>query len=164
MPQYNNLAVLRTFSKWAGLAGLRVGYGAFPTWLMPHLLKIKQPYNVNVAASAAALASLADLAWLQEKVAALVSERQRLQTALAGVSFLQPYPSQANFVLCRVTGRDAAQLKHDLEQTGILVRYFAKPGLENCIRISTGRATDTDRLLAALHALDNEPPKERPTK
>lgn len=164
VPQYNNLAVLRTFSKWAGLAGLRVGYGAFPTWLMPHLLKIKQPYNVNVAASAAALASLADLAWLQEKVAALVSERQRLQTALAGVSFLQPYPSQANFVLCRVTGRDAAQLKHDLEQTGILVRYFAKPGLENCIRISTGRATDTDRLLAALHALDNEPPKERPTE
>ena len=54
-----NLAVLRTFSKWAGLAGLRIGYGAFPLWLMPTLWKSKQPYNVNVAASVAAQVSLA---------------------------------------------------------------------------------------------------------
>ena len=52
--RYLNLVVLRTFSKWAGLAGLRVGYGAFPAWLMPTLWKAKQPYNVSVAASIAA--------------------------------------------------------------------------------------------------------------
>jgi histidinol-phosphate aminotransferase len=57
----DNLAVLRTFSKLAGLAGLRVGYGAFPDWLLPHMWKIKQPYNVNVAASNAALAALEDM-------------------------------------------------------------------------------------------------------
>ena len=51
VPERDNLVVLRTFSKWAGLAGLRVGYGAFPAWLMPALWKAKQPYNVNVAAS-----------------------------------------------------------------------------------------------------------------
>ena len=53
-----NLIVLRTFSKWAGLAGLRVGYGVFPSWLMPYLWTAKQPYNVSVAASEAALAAL----------------------------------------------------------------------------------------------------------
>ena len=62
-----NLAVFRTFSKLAGLAGLRVGYGAFPEWLLPQLWKIKQPYNVNVAATLAAIASLEDIATLQEQ-------------------------------------------------------------------------------------------------
>ncbi len=57
VPLRDNLIVLRTFSKLAGLAGLRVGYGAFPEALMAHLWKIKQPYNVSVAASAAAIAA-----------------------------------------------------------------------------------------------------------
>lgn len=148
--EHDNLVVLRTFSKWAGLAGLRVGYGAFPAWLMPHLWKIKQPYNVNVLAAQAAVASLQDHDLLQERIEAVVGERRRLEEALASFDFLQPYPSQANFVLCRVTDIDARQLKRDLEQRGILVRYFAKPGLENCVRISAGRPQDTDRLLAAL--------------
>ena len=148
--QHENLVVLRTFSKWAGLAGMRVGYGAFPLWLMPHLWKIKQPYNVNVAASQAAIASLHDVAWSRRHVDAIVAERERLQQALAHFEFLEPLPSQANFVLCHVEGADAARLKRDLEQEGILVRYFDKPGLQNCIRISAGRPQDTDRLLSAL--------------
>ena len=151
--EHENLVVLRTFSKWAGLAGLRVGYGAFPAWLTPHLWKIKQPYNVNVAADAAARSSLAERAWLEERVAAMVAERERLKLRLAALPFLEPFPSQANFVLCRVSGRDARALKRGLEQEGILVRYFAKPGLENCIRVSAGRPEDTDRLLAALERL-----------
>lgn len=148
--EYDNLAVLRTFSKLAGLAGLRVGYGAFPEWLLPHMWKIKQPYNINVAANLAALASLEDKTWLEEKMQALVSERQRMSQELAQISYLQPYPTQSNFILCRVIGRDAKQLKADLEQEGILVRYFNKPGLDNCIRISAGRPEETDRLLTAL--------------
>ena len=151
--EYDNLAVLRTFSKLAGLAGLRVGYGAFPDWLLPHMWKIKQPYNINVAASLAALASLEDKAWLSEKMQALVAERQRMCRELAKISYLQPYPTQSNFILCRVLGKDAKQLKANLEQEGILVRYFNKPGLDNCIRISAGRPEDTDRLLAALQKL-----------
>ena len=148
--EYDNLAVLRTFSKLAGLAGLRVGYGAFPEWLLPHLWKIKQPYNINVAASLAALASLEDQAWLQEKVQLLVAERERLFTELGTISYLNPFPSQSNFILCRVIGRDARQLKLNLEQAGILVRYFNKPGLDNCIRISAGRPEETDKLLTTL--------------
>lgn len=153
VPQHENLVVLRTFSKWAGLAGLRVGYGAFPRWLMSHLWKIKQPYNVNVAAAQAAIAALQELAHAQKQIEAIVDERRRLQEELARFPFLQPHPSEANFVLCRVQGLDAARLKRDLEQEGILVRYFDKPGLQNCIRVSAGRPQDTDRLLAALHTV-----------
>ena len=151
--EYDNLVVLRTFSKLAGLAGLRVGYGAFPDWLLPHLWKIKQPYNINAAAMAAAVAALDDLAWLQEKARLIAAERERLRGLLAAVDWLRPYPSQANFILCRVDGRDAAQLKQALEQHGILVRYFNKPGLDNCIRISVGRPSDTDALLKALREM-----------
>ena len=151
VPRRDNLIVLRTFSKWAGLAGLRVGYGAFPGWLMPTLWKAKQPYNVNVAASTAAIASLQDLEFLAANVERLRSERARLMAALKEVPFLRPYPSQANFILCRVMGVDAAALKNDLAvRYGILVRYFNAPGLQDHIRISVGRPEDTDRLLEAL--------------
>ena len=151
--QYENLAVLRTFSKLAGLAGLRVGYGAFPAWLLPHLWKIKQPYNVNVAASQAAIAALEDLDWLQDKVGRLVAERERLSHVLSAFDFLEPYPSHANFVLFRVRGRPAAGLKLALEGEGVLVRYFNKPGVANCIRVSAGRPEDTDRLVEALYRI-----------
>jgi histidinol-phosphate aminotransferase len=151
--EYDNLAVLRTFSKLAGLAGLRVGYGAFPEWLLPHLWKIKQPYNINVAASLAALASLEDQEWLHEKVQLLVAERERLFAKLGTISYLNPFPSRSNFILCRVIDRDAQALKLDLEKEGILVRYFNKPGVDNCIRISAGRPEETDRLIAKLHRL-----------
>ena len=148
-----NLVVLRTFSKWAGLAGLRVGYGAFPEWLLPALWKAKQPYNVNVAASAAACASLADLAYLNHNVQLLRTERSRLLECLQAVPYLRPYPSQANFILCRVVGRPALTIKNALAQQGILVRYYQSRGLEDCIRVSVGRPSDTDRLLPALQAL-----------
>ena len=148
-----NLVVLRTFSKWAGLGGLRVGYGLFPPAIIGQLWKIKQPYNVNAAGSQAAIASLADRDHLLGNVARIVAERQRLAAELARFSFLQPVPgSQSNFILCRVIGRDARQLKLALEQQGVLVRHFAKPGVDNCVRISVGRPMDTDALLAALAA------------
>jgi histidinol-phosphate aminotransferase len=149
-----NLAVLRTFSKWAGLGGLRVGYGVFPPAIIDQLWKIKQPYNVNVAGSRAAIASLADRDHLLGNVARLVAERERLYAELARFPFLQPVPgSQSNFILCRVLGRDARQLKLDLEQQGVLVRHFARPGVDNCIRISVGRPADGETLLAALAAI-----------
>ena len=148
--EYQNLVVLRTFSKVAGLAGLRVGYGAFPGWLIEQLWKIKQPYNINATANVAAVAALEDGPWLEEKARLLAGERERLIALLAHFDFLQPYPSQANFVLCRVKGREARDLKEALARQGVLVRYFAKPFLEDCIRISAGKPADTDRLIEAL--------------
>ena len=154
VPKRDNLIVLRTFSKLAGLAGLRVGYGAFPTWLMPILWKAKQPYNVNVAASVAAVVALEDMDYLQKVVVQLVDERKRLFDALKSVSWLEPYPSNANFVLCRVVGKDAAKLKADLaSEHGIFIRYFNKPGLDDHIRISVGKAEQVDVLLKALQEM-----------
>ncbi len=153
VPHRDNLIVLRTFSKWAGLAGLRVGYGAFPHPLMVHLWKIKQPYNLSTAASAAALAALQSLDELAERTRKILAERTRLFSALESTPGLAPIPTQANFILCRVDGYDASALKAALAQEGILVRYFDKPGLRNYIRISVGKPEHTDRLLQALQAV-----------
>ncbi len=156
VPRRENLVVLRTFSKWAGLAGLRVGYGAFPGWMLPALWKAKQPYNVNVAASAAALASLQDLDYLAGNVERLRQERERLFGMLAAVPYLRPFPSQANFILCQVLGHSAKALKEDLSKTGILVRYYNTPLLKDYIRVSVGRPQDSDALLAALRKMPAE--------
>jgi histidinol-phosphate aminotransferase len=154
VPARENLVVLRTFSKWAGLAGLRVGYGAFPLWLMPTLWKSKQPYNVNVAASVAAQVSLEHADELARIVELLKAERVRLFEALEQIPYLKPYPTRSNFILCQVIGMEAAGLKQRLaEQYGIFVRYFNKPGLRDHIRISVGRPQDTDTLLEALHSV-----------
>jgi histidinol-phosphate aminotransferase len=149
--QRENLIVLRTFSKWAGLAGLRVGYGAFPLWLVPTLWKSKQPYNVNVAASIAAQVSLEHTDQLSKVVDLLKQERARLFNALQKIPYLKPYPTQSNFILCQVVERDAAELKTKLAQEyGIFIRYFNKPGLRDHIRISVGKPQDTDALIEAL--------------
>ncbi len=149
-----NLIVLRTFSKWAGLAGLRVGYGIFPLDLMPHLWKIKQPYNLNVAADVAARASLDDLADRRAVVETLISERERLESELATIPFLKPYPSRSNFVLCRVEGIEAADLRSRLAADyGIVIRYYASSTMRDKVRISAGRPDQTDRLLDALRQI-----------
>lgn len=151
VPARENLVVLRTFSKWAGLAGLRIGYGAFPKWLMPTLWTAKQPYNVSVAASVAAQVSLEYADELKKVVDLLKIERERLFEELHDIPYLKPYPSRSNFILCRVVDRDASQLKTELaEKYGIFIRYFNKPGLRDHIRISVGRPQDTDKLISAL--------------
>ena len=151
--QYPNLIVLRTLSKWAGLAGLRIGYGIFPRELMPHLWKIKQPYNVNVAADLAARVSLQDVDFLLERVAELIAQRKRMEAAFAELPYLSPYPSQANFVLNRVEGLSAEAFRDRLAAAGIIVRYYQKRRLEDCIRISAGAPAQIERLLEALRAI-----------
>jgi histidinol-phosphate aminotransferase len=151
--RFDNLVVLRTFSKAAGIAGLRLGYGICPLWLMAQLWKFKQPYNVNVAATVAGLASLRHVDQLLAVVQKIRQERARLADGLQSIPYLHPYPSQANFILCDVTGREGRALKAALEQQGILVRHYRKTRLENCIRISVGRPDQTERLLEALRGL-----------
>lgn len=148
--QHENLVVLRTFSKWAGLAGLRVGYGAFPLWLMKVLLKAKQPYTVNVAANEAALVSLQSLPYLEQNVQKIRAEYKRLFASLSQMAFLKPYPSEANFVLVKVEKGDAALLWDHLASQGIFVRRYNTSRLENMIRISVGKPDDTEKLLYAL--------------
>ena len=150
VPERDNLIVLRTFSKLAGMAGLRVGYGVFPLPVIRHLWKVKQPYTPNVAGSIMAIAAMQDREWLDRSVQALTAERLRLTEALRALEWLTPLPSQTNFVLCRVTGRDARGVKQALERQGVLVRYFDRDGLRDCLRITVGLPEHTDRLVEAL--------------
>jgi histidinol dehydrogenase len=150
---FENLAVLRTFSKWAGLAGLRVGYGIFPQSLMRRMMTMKQPYNVNAAAYQAAMASLDDYDAMKKTFDKIIAERERMYTQLQQISWIKVYPSRSNFFLCRMTGRDPRTVQTELAERGILVRYFNKPGLRDCLRISVGKPRDTDALMEALKEL-----------
>jgi histidinol-phosphate aminotransferase len=106
---------------------------------------------VNVAANVAAQVSLEYADELKALVAKLRHERGRLAEALDEVPYLWVYPTQSNFILCRVVDRDAFELKNKLAQEhGIFVRYFNKPSLRDRIRISVGRPEDTDALIKAL--------------
>jgi histidinol-phosphate aminotransferase len=149
-----NLMVLRTFSKWAGLAGLRAGYGLFPEKIADYLLRIKMPYNVNVAALVAVAESFKDMDYLMGTVRLIVAERERLFGELKKVKWLKAYPSQANFILCEVLRGGAKDLRQKLQDKGILVRYFDSPRLRNFIRISVGKPEHTDALIKALWQIE----------
>ncbi|MDO9087098.1 MAG: histidinol-phosphate transaminase [Anaerolineaceae bacterium] len=153
VPRFSNLVVLRTFSKWAGLAGLRVGFGAFPEWIIPTLWAAKQPYNVNVAANQAAITSLQSLSYLSNNVRKIRQEREKLFDLLSDIPFLQPVPSEANFILCRVKNITAIFLKNFLLDRGIMVRYYETPLLKNYVRISIGKSDDHQKLVQALEEL-----------
>ena len=103
--KYDNLIVCRTFSKWAGLAGLRLGYGIAHADLISVMMGIKQPYNVNTAAEIAGLAALKHRDEILVTVNALRAEKDRMWTRInEELSWLKPVPSDANFVLNEVVG------------------------------------------------------------
>lgn len=154
LAEFPNLVVLRTFSKWAGIAGLRVGYALCDPEFAKLMMAIKQPYSVNVAADVAAQAAIAHRAEIFETVRALVAERGRMVQLLEGLGWLKALPSESNFVLFRVEGRPAKDVARGLRQRGVLVRYYARPDLSDYVRISAGRPEDTDRLVEALKSLE----------
>nr|GMD69963.1 histidinol-phosphate aminotransferase, chloroplastic-like [Ipomoea batatas] len=149
--KYENLIVLRTFSKRAGLAGLRVGYGAFPRSIIEYLWRAKQPYNVSVAAEIAACTALQNPVYLENVKVALVQERERLYNLLKEVPFLDPYPSHSNFILCKVASTmDAKKLKEDLALMGVMIRHYDNKELRGFVRVSVGKPEHTDALMKGL--------------
>lgn len=149
--KHENLIVLRTFSKRAGLAGLRVGYGAFPLSIIEFLWRAKQPYNVSVAAELSACAALQNPTYLEEVKNALVQEKERLYNLLKEVPFLNPYPSYSNFILCEVaSGMDAKKLKEDLAKMGVMIRHYNNKELKGYVRVSVGKPEHTDTLMKCL--------------
>jgi histidinol-phosphate aminotransferase len=148
--------VLRTFSKWAGLAGLRAGYGIMAPELAAVLMTIKQPYNLNVAAGAAMIASLQDKPMLMERVCKITGTRNQMSELLAEIEWITPYPSEANFVLCRLDGVDAREAQARLAKRGIFVRYFDTPMLRNCLRISAGLPEYNEPVIRALREIGAE--------
>lgn len=154
--EHANLVVLRTFSKWAGLAGLRAGYGVMAPELASLLMTIKQPYNLNVAAGVAVVAALEDREQLDEWACAITGTRGKLFEALDAIEWVQPYPSDANFILCRLDGVDAVEVKAQLAKRGIFVRYFDTPALRNHLRVSVGLPEHTEVVATALQEIGAE--------
>ncbi len=148
--KYPNLVVMRTLSKWAGLAGLRIGYMVAHPALIDVVLRLKDPYSVNAAAEVALLATMQDLPYLQTKVEAIMVEKRRMEVELAKLPGFEVSPSWANFLLCKLNDVSAKDVHAKLLERGILVRYFDTPLLQNCLRISAGRPEHTDALLEAL--------------
>lgn len=151
--QHPNLLVFRTFSKCFGLAGLRVGYGIMSSLLQDALMKIKPPYSVNMAAEVALSVCLEKKEVFAAQVAQMRTTRDNVISSLADHSGLEVYPSQSNFILCRVLNKDAKTLRDELEKKGILLRYFNTPQLRNHLRISIGTDAQMDFFLQHFFTL-----------
>ncbi len=153
MGEFDNLIVLRTFSKWAGIAGLRFGYAMLPQGIAENIWKVKAPFNVNVAALLAVEASLDDVEYLHLTINLIRNEQRRLSRRLSEIGVLEPLPSAANFLLCRAVDGDAGDIFLRLEDRGIMVRRLGGERLKNYLRVSVGRPEDTDRLISALQTI-----------
>jgi len=147
--RFDNVLVLRTFSKSFSLAGMRIGLAFGPTALMEQIAKVKDSYNVNRLSLVAATAALEDYEWMQANVARIRATRERLSAELRGRGF-EVLPSQANFILARRPGEVLEDLYLRIRDRGVLVRYFAIPELRDAMRISIGTEEETDTLLAAV--------------
>jgi histidinol-phosphate aminotransferase len=142
------LIALRTFSKIAALAGLRVGYLVGSPENMGWLNRVRAPFNVNRFAQVAAVAALEDRAHLERTRALVLAERPRLLAEFARRGCPAP-PSQANFLLPKV-GAQSRELAAALLKAGILVRDGGAVGFPGHLRITIGRPEDNARLLEVL--------------
>ena len=153
IPKNENLCVLRTMSKWAGLAGLRVGYALASPKLVAHLMDIKSPYNVSTAAEAGLIASLEDAGTLLERVRENVAERGRLFGMLEAIPGVKPWPSGGNFILLEFGEGRKDEIYEGLADRGIFVRSFSSDRLRNAFRMSVGTPEQSDAVVAALKEL-----------
>jgi histidinol-phosphate aminotransferase len=139
--------VSRSFSKAYGLAGLRVGYGVAQAELTDLLNRVRQPFNCNSLAQAAAVAALADEAFVERSVE--VNRRGMAQvTAAFDALGLRYLPSHGNFVLVQVG--DGAAVYRGLLKRGVIVRPVANYGLPQWLRVTIGLPEENDRFIAAL--------------
>jgi len=148
--QYSNLIVSRTFSKAYGLAGLRIGYALAQPRLTDVLNRVRQPFNVNALAQAAAVAALQDQAFVQRTYALNHEGKQALSQAFEQLG-LEYIPSYGNFVSVRVG--DAAAINLALLKRGIIVRPIAGDGLPQHLRVSVGLFEENQRFIHALYEI-----------
>jgi histidinol-phosphate aminotransferase len=145
--RYPNLIVSRTFSKAYGLAALRVGYGVMDASVADLLNRVRQPFNVNSLAQAAAIAALGDATYVEESARWNREGMRQIEAGLAklGVAFV---PSHGNFLLVNVG--DGARVYAALLRDGVIVRPVANYGLPAFLRVTVGLPAENERFLAAL--------------
>lgn len=155
--RHSNVLVLRTLSKGYSMAGLRLGFAVGNPALLEQLAKVKDSYNVDAVACAVGAAAFEDQAYVCANAQRVKASRVRMATELAGLGF-QVWPSEANFVLARPPGGEAARIYQALKARGILVRYFAEPRLDDKLRITVGAEEENAQLYKALRELVQQTP------
>jgi histidinol-phosphate aminotransferase len=143
-----NVAVLRTFSKAHGLAGLRVGYGLGPAELMGYCARMRSTYSVSSVAQAAAIAALADHEHIRCAVENNAIQSRELTQGLAELGY-PVVPTSANFLFCDF-GEDAAGVADCLQDEGVAVRPLGPWGAPNCIRVTIGTPEQNQIFLRAM--------------
>jgi len=144
--RFDNVIVMRTFSKSYSLAGLRLGYAVASFAIIDGLMKLKDSYNVDRLSQTAAFAAFEDREYLAECVAKVKATRARLAGALRELGF-RVVDSQANFVFASPPGGDGGKYFEYLRRNAVIVRYFAAPRTRDFVRISIGTDPEIDRLL-----------------
>jgi len=152
---FDNVIVLRSMSKGYGLAGLRFGYAIAGPDLIAGLMKVKDSYNVDAVAIAAATAAIQDQKYFKENVEKVKRSREILAAQLRALK-LQVPESFANFVLAERKNHKASEIYDKLVQRNIYIRYFDLPGLENKLRITVGTEEQNDKLILALKEVLSE--------
>jgi histidinol-phosphate aminotransferase len=147
LARYPNLVISRTFSKAYGLAALRVGFGLMHPAVADLLNRVRQPFNVNSLAQAAAVAALADVEYVRESAALNSAGMRQLEEGFARLQ-VRFVPSLANFILFEV---DAAAKVYDaLLHAGVIVRPVGSYGLPKHLRVTVGLPEENERFLNAL--------------
>src|SRR4030043_557572 len=134
LKDFENLVIMRTLSK-IGLAGLRVGFLIANKKIINEVNKVRLPFNLNSLSQAIAVEALKDKKTLQSHINAIVSEREKLFNEMEKISGMQPYPSEANFILFRVSNSD--RVYKSLLRKGVLVRNM-KGVVDSCLRGTVG--------------------------
>ena len=157
LPRYPNLLVLRTFSKIYGLAGLRIGYGIGAPELIASLEKVRQPFNVSLAAQYAGEAALEDWEFVQQSRELTLAGKAYLYEKLKELG-IRHYASQTNFLFIQVPeGETADRFVPRVAEGGATVRPLTSFGLPEWIRVTVGTEEDNQQFLQALrHALQYE--------
>ena len=160
MDRYANVMILRTMSKWAGLAGMRVGYGLVPEQLAGLFGHVTPPFhNVALASSEAAIAAIEDQAFLMSQVGKICADRDHLFDQLSAIPGLAPLPSATNFILVKTPLDEARPLVQAIADRGVLIRGYADPTLRSYFRVSIGLPDENEQFLGALHEAMKEMPK-----
>jgi len=150
---YDNLAVLRSFSKAFGLAGLRLGYLVSNKSIVKYVQRVVGPFNVNSVTQQTIALALEKWSYFEEQISFVVNEREWLMEKLAQIDGVTPYPSDANFILFKVTDDNltSAIVTERMENRNVLVKDRGHlPLLENCIRVTVGTRNMNERFLLAL--------------
>jgi histidinol-phosphate aminotransferase len=153
LPEFPNVAVIRTFSKSRGMAGLRLGYGILPPEVARYVQRAALPFSVNVLAGAAGMAALEDDAFYRETLRVVREGREQLSAGLLCLG-CRVYPSQANFVMFGPPcGLDASAVFEALLERGVIIRPLAGYRLPDLLRVSVGLPEENDMFLQAMRDL-----------